>query len=342
MKQQSPSVSVLMTVFNAEKYLAASIESIRNQTFTDWEFLIIDDASTDQSLAIAKAYAKEDTRICVISNMLNKGQTACLNQGLSEARGYWIARQDADDISHSSRLEKQLSRFHQEPEIVLLGANGVIINEEDKIIGLLDVPLTHEMICWSAPILNPFLHTAVMFQKKIIQQLGGYHESFRIAQDYDLWARTMIHYRVANLSERLVSYRHLESSLSKVGRSTAFEEAEKVSQHLEKMAFGRFLQDDERVTFSFFREGKLTSFKVSAFWKLYHSFEFLIKQGDLPVQKDGTRLRAAYHLKLAGAFVDDMRPFLAELLAAFFTAPLFTAQWLWERMSRGSGDSTLR
>ncbi|MFI0347207.1 MAG: glycosyltransferase family 2 protein [Chthoniobacterales bacterium] len=337
--KQLPSLSVLMTVFNAEKYLAASIESIRNQTFRDWEFLIVDDASTDQSLAIAEAYARIDDRIRVITNVLNKGQTASLNQGLRETRGYWIARQDADDISHPLRFEKQLEKFRMMPELVLLGTMGSMINEKNECVGLLDMPITQQLICWSAPIINPFIHTSVMFQKKIIQQLGGYHESFRIAQDYDLWARVMRYYVVENLPERLVSYRHLETSLSKTGRSTTFKEAEKVSEQMEEVAFKRSLQADERRVIASFREGILPLSEAPDFWKCYHSLEFLMKGQGRLLLKEARRLRAVYHLKLAGIFVNETRAFLVEILAAFFAAPLFTAKWLWERVSSSSGNA---
>ena len=230
----NPVITVLMTVFNAEPYLAASIESIRRQTFIDWEFILVDDASTDRSLMIAESYAKKDPRIKIIRNVVNKGQTRCLNQGLTEACGILIARQDADDLSHPKRFEKQWKRFQEEPELALLGTCGVMINEVGSRVGLLDVPLTHELIAWSAAIKNPFLHTSVMFRTEVSQFLGSYDEYYQIAQDYDLWTRIIRKYRVANLPERLIRYRHLESSLSKLGRSQAFEEANKISIREEK------------------------------------------------------------------------------------------------------------
>jgi glycosyltransferase involved in cell wall biosynthesis len=120
-----PLVTVLMTVYNAGRYLDAAIASIAAQTFRDWEFVIVDDASTDGSPEVAEAWAKRDSRIRVIRNAVNKGQTPCLNQGLREARGRWIARQDADDLSLPERLERQLAAADG---FALLGTNGWIID----------------------------------------------------------------------------------------------------------------------------------------------------------------------------------------------------------------------
>lgn len=326
-----PSVSVLMTVFNAEKYLAASIESILHQTFSNWEFLIVDDASTDQSLVIAEGYAAKDGRIRIIPNNVNKGQTACLNQGLQEARGDFIARQDADDLSHHERLEKELERFDVEPALALLGTSGFIINETNRCIGLLDVPLTHELIYWSAPILNPLLHTSVMFRKNVVQELGGYDESFRIAQDYDLWMRVMAHHQTANLAERLISYRHLESSLSKKGRSVAFEEAALISQKMEKSSFSRSLNEDERALLAAFREGKINPLERKNFWKLVHSLLPCFNHHQRVLHHDKKRLEAIFHLKLAGLLMDQPKLLIKEILVAAIANPIFTAKWMRER-----------
>ncbi len=138
----TPSISVLTTVYNAGRFFDASIRSILNQTFRDFEFLIVDDASTDGSAGVAGEWARKDSRIRVIRNEANKGQTPCLNQGLALARGRWIARQDADDLSHPLRLTRQFEHVTLKPGTVLLGTNGRIIDEGDRLVGLLDAPLT--------------------------------------------------------------------------------------------------------------------------------------------------------------------------------------------------------
>src|SRR3990167_3648407 len=337
--QPLPLVSALMTVFNAEKYLSASIESILDQTFSNWEFIIVDDASTDRSLEIMEAYAAKDRRIRLICNECNKGQTLCLNQGLKEARGRWVARQDADDLSDPTRLEKQLARVTGEPSLALLGTSGFIIDENGRRTGLLDMPLTEELIRWSAPILNPFLHTSVLFQTEVACTLGGYDTQYRIAQDYDLWTRMMAEHCVANLPERLVSYRHLESSLSKVGRSTAFEEAQAISEREEQKAFGRQLNVEERELFAEFRSG-LSLSKRKQFWKLYNVLQSSLqssKRKDSSVLFDAKRLCASYHLKIAGSARSSSASLLsmmAEIGTALCVDPKFTVKWFWERYGR--------
>lgn len=325
-----PSISVLMTVFNAEAYLAASIESIQWQTFKDWEFIIVDDASTDSSLVIAESYAEKDSRIKIIRNSVNKGQTRCLNQGLALARGEWIARQDADDLSHRERFEKQWQCIQQEPGLALLGTSGVLIDHNGKVIGLLDVPLTQELITWSLAIKNPFLHTSVMFRTEVVRSLGGYDEHYQIAQDYDLWTRMIRQYRVANLPERLISYRHLESSLSKAGKNKAFQEAHQIAQREEQNSFGRDLQPEERSLLQNFREGAEVK-QQAAFLKLYKNLQPSFPSASKKITDDQQRLEAGHHLQRAGSKNQNRYGQLREVMAAFLAAPLYTVQWLKSR-----------
>ncbi|GAB4180001.1 MAG: hypothetical protein Fur0032_20830 [Terrimicrobiaceae bacterium] len=228
-----PAISVLMPCYNAGPFLAASIASIVRQSFRDWEMLIVDDASTDGSLEIARDWARKDTRIRVLENASNKGQTRCLNQGLRECRGRWVARQDADDLSHPFRLARQFEILSSKQNIVLLGTAGRMIDSRNRLVGLLDVPNSPPCIRLAMRFLNPILHTAAAFDRSLVlTEFGGYDESFHIAQDYDLWQRIVEKYQAANLSARLVSYRHLPASLSKAGSSTAFEEASRVAARL--------------------------------------------------------------------------------------------------------------
>ena len=328
MNDRPPTISVLMAAFNAGKFLDASIRSIHRQTFQDWELLIVDDASTDGSAGVAGRWAEIDKRIRVITNSANKGQTPCLNQGLREARGKWIARQDADDLSHPLRLTRQFERVACDPDLALVGTCGRIIDENDRLCGLLDAPLSAASIRWSAAILNPFLHTSAMFRRDIVfGEFGGYDESFRISQDYDLWTRVIARHPSANLPWRLVCYRNLAASLSKAGRSTAFEEARRVSENAEKMSFGRRLNPVERRLLAAFREGTVEPDR-RAFWDLHHT---LISGFAAP---DRARLIAAHHMKVAGSCAVNPRAALAEIFAALQTAPVFVAGWLGERLLR--------
>jgi glycosyltransferase involved in cell wall biosynthesis len=321
----SPTVTVLMTVFNAGRFFESSIRSIVTQTFRDFEFLIIDDASTDGSAELAEAWATRDPRIKVIRNATNKGQTACLNLGLGLARGRWIARHDADDLAHPTRLAIQHRLTTSRPEIVLLGTNGRIIDEQDRLVGLLDAPLSQQGITWTAPFLNPFMHTSVMFRAGIIRdEFGGYDQGYQIAQDYELWTRVISKYQGANLPQRLICYRHLTTSMSKIGRKRAFAEAAQVSEREARRIFGREFSEPETRLIAAFREG-LDPSSRRAFWKLYN--ELLTtrdsREGDI------ARTVAMHHLKAAGA-LSSRSPRLAftEILIALRTNPAATLGWL--------------
>lgn len=324
----TPAITVLMTVFNAGRFLDPSIRSILGQAFRNFEFLIVDDASTDGSADVVEEWARRDTRVRLIRNTSNKGQTPCLNQGLRLARGKWVARQDADDLSHPTRLAEQFQFTTMHPDVVLLGTNGRIINEHDRLTGLLDVPLSHGSITWTAPFLNPFVHTAVMFRTDLIRDtFGGYDENFRIAQDYDLWTRVLAKHPTANLAQRLVCYRHLESSLSKSGRERAFAEAEEVSRRESERVFRRTPSPTDRAVMARFREG-LAAGDRRAFWEFYDRE----LEGFPDAPADLNRTVAQHHLKAAGAVAASHRgAAVAELLAAARRDLRTTLGWLASR-----------
>lgn len=321
----APAITVLMTVYNAGRFLDPSIRSILGQAFRNFEFLIVDDASTDGSADLVEQWARRDARVRLIRNEFNKGQTPCLNQGLRLARGKWVARQDADDLSHPTRLAEQFQFTTMHPEVVLLGTNGRIIDEHDRLTGLLDAPLSHGSITWTAPFLNPFMHTAVLFRTDLVRDtFGGYDENFRIAQDYELWTRVLARHQTANLAQRLVCYRHLESSLSKNGRERAFAEAELVSRRESERLFSAPPGPNEQTVIARFREG-LRAEDRRVFWEFYN--RELNKLTDPP--DDLNRTVAQHHLKAAGALAASHRGAgLAELAAAARQDFRTTAGWL--------------
>jgi len=214
---------------------------------------------------------------------------------------------------------------------VLIGTNAFIIDGRDHLTGLLDVPNTQEVIVWSAPMLNPFVHTSVFFKTDIVRSLGGYHEKYRIAQDYDLWTRIIAAgYTTMNLPERLVSYRHLESSLSKVGQIHAFEEAAEISQREEKRAFGRSLDPKERHLFSSLRSGLDVS-ERKQFWKLYRLLEESLKKQSSEVGADLALFTVSIHLKIAGSSAPHICSIIAEVGMAFTRSPRAVLRWFRKR-----------
>ena len=249
----APTVSVLMTMFDAATHLRAAVESILGQTFGDFEFVIVDDGSRDDSVAIVGSY--RDERIRLVRNERNKGQTPCLNQGLALARGAWVARQDADDISLPRRLERQMERLRHDEKLALLGCQAWLVDDGGKFTGLLDVALGPESIEWAGLWENPFIHTAAVFRREVVARLGGYDESFRICQDYDLWMRVAAEHPAANLSERLVIYRHAAQSLQHSGRETVREESRRVLRRLLARAFEHTVSDGDIDVLMRYREG---------------------------------------------------------------------------------------
>jgi len=320
---RNPQISVLMPVYNAAEYLAASINSIISQTFSDWEMVIVNDGSTDGSLNIANSWTARDQRIRVIDNAENKGQTACLNQGMKHCLGTWIARQDADDLSHPQRFQRQIEYLRNHPETVLLGTQGVLIDGDSLRIGLLDVPEDVASVAWCLPFLNPFLHTAVLFHREIVLEDGGYDESYRIAQDYELWTRLAARHTTANIPQRFVSYRHSETSLSKTGYELAFAEADLVSEREVRRWLGRSWHTDEKLLVSAFRQGSASGVR-RPFWRMINSLE---RESSQPLPP---KLRASWHLKMAGSG-GIVHP--DQILAALRAAPRFSLGWLCSRFS---------
>ena len=218
-----PKVTVLMPVYNREKYLREAIDSILSQTFTDFEFLIVDDGSTDNSLEIINSYS--DSRIRLIRNLANLGISKSLNIGLSESLGDYVARMDSDDISLPNRLQKQIEFLNQNPDITVLGSHMNFIDIHGQNLEYLNyLPsycLSHQKIVYAMLYSTPFAHPSVIFKRLEVLKIGGYRllkewESVS-TEDYDLWLRLASqNHKFANLSDHLIKYRLHRDSLTQV------------------------------------------------------------------------------------------------------------------------------
>jgi len=212
---KDPEVSIVMSVYNGEKYLKNSIESILDQTYKDFEFLIIDDCSSDKSADILKEYQALDRRIKLFFNRENKGLTTNLNFLIRKSKGEYIVRMDADDISFKERVEKQLHFFSKHHEIDVLGSSAIDIDENGKIIRYRSVPTSDQDIKKMILKLSPIIHPTVMFKKKSLEKINFYNEKYRTSQDLDMWFRAMsIGLKFHNLEEPLLYYRY-ESNYKK-------------------------------------------------------------------------------------------------------------------------------
>lgn len=212
---KSPLVSVIMPVYNSERYLKEAIESILNQTFQDFEFLIFDDGSTDNSKEIIKEYVDKDDRIVPFFSEINCGYVVHLNKGIELAKGEFIARMDSDDISLPTRFEKQIDFLKKNPHIGVLGSSTILINEDGKEIGAFKKETDYQLLHFLSYFMNPISHPTVMFRKEIVFYLKGYRLEYMPAEDYNLWVRALKHTKVASLKESLLTYRVHSKSISK-------------------------------------------------------------------------------------------------------------------------------
>ena len=216
----SPRVSVVMPVYNAEKYITEALDSIIQQTFTDFELIVIDDGSADRSNTIIESYAKKDRRI-IVHRQNNSGLISSLNCGCSLARGTYIARMDADDVSLAERFERQLDYLERHPNIGLLGTWIQDIGPNGEPGPVWPLPTTPSLIPWFLMFGNCIAHPTVMGRRELIQTLGYRTEATHV-EDYDLWCRISTVSGLANLPEVLVKYRVLNQSVS--SRNLAIQE----------------------------------------------------------------------------------------------------------------------
>ena len=213
MVSNTPKITVLMSVSNGAKFLAEAIDSILAQTFTNFEFIIIDDASTDDSLKIINSY--KDTRIVLFQNTKNIGLTKSLNIGIPKAKGKYIARMDADDISMPKRLEKQFDFMEEHPEFAFCGTRAKTINDVGKEINFFRPPIDSSKILALLLFKNCFFHSSLIIRTEKLLKVSGYNENYKYAQDYKLYLELFKNKCYGtNLKEQLLVYRVLNSNIS--------------------------------------------------------------------------------------------------------------------------------
>ena len=201
-------VSIVLSAYNSEKFLKQALESVLNQSYKEYEFILFDDASTDSTKKIIQNFANKDARIVAVYNDINNGLTRNLNKAISLAKGAYIARMDADDIALPTRIEKQVDFLDKNPEIDIVGAAAIDIDEDANEIQLRTSPQFHDDIIALLPKANPMIHSTVVFRKKSFASIGYYNEAYRTTQDYEMWFRAAgIGLKFHNLNETLLKYR---------------------------------------------------------------------------------------------------------------------------------------
>ena len=293
---RSPKITVLMPVYNCELFIKEAIESILNQTYSDFEFLIIDDASTDQTISIIKKFS--DPRIQLIEKPLNTGYTNSLNHGLEIARGEYIARMDGDDISLPERLEKQFIFMEANEAVVVCGTLYRIIGT-DKIC---DHPSDHDAIkvklisgCYIA-------HPTVMLRSEFIR---GYNIQYDVemepAEDYDLWSRLVFMGKLANLNEVLFYYRVHENQTSSLylKKQTTISKGIKL-QMLKKLINSLTIDDLFQEITTLYLDNK----------NIYYHLKERIKL--LNKLNSENKIKKIYKLEFFKNFIDDEKKYLIE------------------------------
>ena len=226
----TPHVSVVMSVFNGERFLAEAVESILHQTFSDFEFIIINDGSSDKSADILSKYEHLDERVHIY-HQENRGLIASLNRGLDFVRGKYLARMDADDVSLPYRLAEQVSILEQRPELVILGSAYEVIDGCGKSTGVVRPPSQDTAIRWEMLFQCAFAHSSVMLRLDgLRQQRLAYDDNALYAEDYELWSRLLVQGQGMNYSKPLIKRRLHDQRVGKVFAAQQKENADKVSR----------------------------------------------------------------------------------------------------------------
>lgn len=207
-------ISVIMPVHNGERFVGEAIESILNQTFTDYELIIVDDGSTDTTPAILQRYEQADPRVRLYRHPTNRGVYLSRNLGCQHANGSYLALMDADDISLPDRLQRQADYLNGSPNIGLVGSAAQAIDESGHAQSVMHFPTLPGVLGWMILFSNFFVLSTVMIRRSIMEQLGYYRTDVNVGQDFDLWARAGRITQMVNLPEPLVKYRVWNGSIT--------------------------------------------------------------------------------------------------------------------------------
>lgn len=213
-------VTVLMAVRNGLPYVEQAVQSVLDQTFRDFEMVIVEDASTDGTRETLRAL--RDPRIRLLCNESRQGQTRSLNRGLAQTKGRYVARMDADDVCFPERLETQVRFLEDHPEIAVVASRWIGLSPSGKRLGIRGRVMSDDGSFLGGLLRGdcPLYHTTVMFRREAVERAGGYDEVFRIGQDYDLWGRmALLGFRAAVLGQPLMLYRFHPAQQSAAERS---------------------------------------------------------------------------------------------------------------------------
>jgi len=226
---KAPIVTVFMAAYNAEEFIEKSVISILDQSFKNFELIIVNDGSTDNTVGLIEQI--KDPRIKLVHNKENIGLQATRNRLLDLATGKYIAILDSDDIASPDRLEAQVSFLEDHSEIALCGGHADVIDENNKPTGIKYIQPCDETLEVFMLFGNPFINSSVLFRRDVFVQLGGYRD-YAPAEDFDLFARIAAKHKIANLNKTLVKYRIHQSNISKKENSLQIKNEERILENL--------------------------------------------------------------------------------------------------------------
>jgi hypothetical protein len=270
-RPHGPTVSVLLPVWNGERYLADAIDSVLAQTFADFELIVVDDGSNDGSGALIRRY--RDRRIQRIENEKNLGVTRSLNLATARARGRYLARMDADDRCAPERFERQVAFLDAHPRVALVASRARRIDAHGSPLGVLDTPVDGEWLRRRLRLGNCIVHGSVMLRADAVRALGGYDEAMERAEDYDLWLRLAQLHAVAALPDLLYDWR---------------DHGEGVGQrhHAEQEAATQRVQLAARRRFSAALVGELLAGEVSAEHAAWRALDLVREEDTVRTPRD--------------------------------------------------------
>lgn len=220
-----PLISIIITAYNVKPYIGEALQSIINQSYRNLEIIVVDDCSTDKTNNIIESFAREDKRIITYRLSKNSGPSTASNFALSKAQGEYIARMDADDVAYLDRIEKQVRFLQHNPEVVMLGGQCDIINEQGTLIGRKKYPLTHKGIYKALFMINPLPHPGCMFKPGIFKKAGiHYEKKYFISHDLKILFKLLPYGTFANLPDTVLRYRYRPNSITHLNPKRTFAE----------------------------------------------------------------------------------------------------------------------
>ena len=219
LEEKTPLVSILMAAFNADNFIGDSIKSIIEQTYKNWELIVIDDYSSDKTYQIANNYSKLDPRIKVIRNTTQLGQALSRNRGVEYSTGNYIAILDSDDLALPFRIEKQVEYLGKNSDVGLVGSYVNIIDKDGKKIRTKEKACDALGIHFALILQNQFIHSSVIMRREVVEWAHGYDTKYLHAEDYDLWSRLCDKFILVNMNTVLTSFRVHNNSVTSISSS---------------------------------------------------------------------------------------------------------------------------